>query len=378
MSTTQRAFNRRDLLKGSGALMVAVGFSPAAALAAPKAGSRATAAPPVVDPNQVDAWIAVGADERITILTGKVELGTGVITATAQIVADELDVPMDRIEVVEGDTWQCPDQGTTSGSQSMKTQWASGMRQAAATARAQLLALGAASLGITPDQLEITNGTIHPRGDTSLKVTFGALIGDQQFKTKVNSKAAVKTGKQLQVVGTSVPRIEIPDKLTGFFSYIQDVKIPGMVHGRVVRPPGINATLASFDGWQGKQPAGLIKVVIIKNFVGVVCEREEQAITAAENIKLTWRTGRHPEPPGALGQHAGPGRPGPAAGGGRRRRRGARRSGQEARGDLLLPLPAARLDGPVVRAGRRRQRRRHRVVADAGPRTPCAPPSPAS
>jgi nicotinate dehydrogenase subunit B len=289
MTLANKEFSRRDFLKGSGALVVAIGLPGAARTkAAYAAGSVAAAiGPAVIDPNLIDSWIAVGANGRVTIKVGKVELGTGLTTAQMQIAADELDVPMTRIDVIQGDTWFTPDQGTTSGSQSVKTQWASGLRLAAAEARAALINMASQQLGVPADQLTVENGVVVSKADSTRKVSYADLIGGRTFELKRTGKAKPKQVAELKVVGKPVRAVDVEAKIRAQLEYIQNVRVPGMLHGRVVRPPGINATLVSVDGFPGRMP-GLVKVVIEKNFVGVVCEREEQAIRAAKALKVMW------------------------------------------------------------------------------------------
>jgi len=289
MTLATKEFSRRDFLKGSGALVVAIGLPGAARTnAAFAAGSVASAiGPALVDPNLIDSWIAVGANGRVTIKVGKVELGTGVTTASAQMAADELDVPVSRIDVIQGDTWITPDQGTTSGSQSVKTQWAGGLRNAAAEARAVLVNMAAQRLGVPADQLTVQDGVVVSKSDSSKKVSYAELIGGQAFQVKQTGKVKPKNVSELKVVGRPVRAVDMDAKVRSQLEYIQNVRVPGMLHGRVVRPPGLNATLVSVDGFPRRMP-GLVKVVIQKNFVGVVCEREEQAINAAKALKVTW------------------------------------------------------------------------------------------
>src|SRR5918992_5085088 len=175
--------SRRDFLKGSGALIVAFGL-PLSVGAAKARGATSAIGPALVDPQQIDSWIAVGQNGRVTIFVGKVELGTGLSTAQAQIAADELDVALTKIDVIEGDTWRTPDQGTTSGSQSIKTQWSSGLRHAAAEARAALVAMAAIRLGEPADQLIVRNGVVSHIGDASKRVTYGELIGGRTFNLR--------------------------------------------------------------------------------------------------------------------------------------------------------------------------------------------------
>jgi nicotinate dehydrogenase subunit B len=284
----EHPFSRRDFLKGSGALVVAFGVPLSLTRAARAAGSARAAGPALIDDQLIDSWIVVKQNGRVTIQIGKVELGTGIKTAQMQIAADELDVPLSSIDVIQGDTWVTPDQGTTSGSQSLKTQWAEGLRHAAAEARAVLLKLASERLGVPVDQLSVKDGVVSATSDASKKVSYGDLIGGQRFNLKITGKAQPKKVSELKVVGRSVRHVDVHDKVRSRHPYVQNLRVPGMLHGRVVRPPGINATLVSVDGFPKKIP-GLVKVVVQKDFVGVVCEREEQAIRAAHELKVTWK-----------------------------------------------------------------------------------------
>lgn len=298
-STTQAPvrFDRRKFLTGTGALIVAIG---APRLLDPKSAFAALEdnqiGPALVDPAQLDSWLAVRGDGTVTVFTGKVELGTGVETVTAQLVADELDVPLSKVRVVQGDTWRTPDQGYTAGSQSSKTNFAAGstgaLRQAAAEARLALLQMASAKLGVPVANLAVKDGVV---SGGSGSISYAQLIGDQKFNLKQTGKAKPKDFTQYRIVGTSVRRVDIPHKVVGKFVYTQDVRLPGLVHARVVRPPTVDSKLVSIDGFQGgKRPPGLIKVVSKGNFVAVVAEREEQAIQAAAQLKVTWKTAKLP------------------------------------------------------------------------------------
>ncbi|MCW2975497.1 MAG: aldehyde oxidase and xanthine dehydrogenase molybdopterin binding [Actinomycetia bacterium] len=287
-----RRLSRRAFLSGTGAMIVAIG---APRLLDPKSAfgalSDSQIGPALVDPLQLDSWIAIRGDGTVTVFAGKVELGTGVMTTTIQLVADELDVALAKVNVVEGDTWQSPDQGFTAGSQSNKTQYAltGGVRQAAAEARLALLNMASKQLGAPVSQLTVSNGVVSVQGSSST-VSYAQLIGDKKFNLKQTGKAVPKTFEQYKIVGTSVARVDIPAKATGAFTYTQDVTVPGLVHARVVRPPTLDSQLVSIDGWPGrKQPAGVIKVVYKDNYVAVVAEQEWQAIKAAEALKVTWK-----------------------------------------------------------------------------------------
>jgi CO/xanthine dehydrogenase Mo-binding subunit len=288
MTVLEKEFSRRDFLKGTGALVVA--FSVPHFLVPKGVAAPSTAiGPALVDPSLIDSWLAVGGDGLVTVYTGKVELGTGTATAQLQLVADELDVAMSKLSLIQSDTWHTVDQGYTAGSQTLKTEFATGLRIVAAEARLALLNLASSKLGAPVSQLTVDDGVVSVQGDTSRSINYAELIGNQKFNLKITGKAKLKTPDQYKVVGTSVKRIDIPDKILGRFTYTQDVRVPGMLHGRVVRPPSLDAKLISVDGFGSKKMAG-VKVVTKHNFVGVVAATEWQAIGAAAALQVTWQT----------------------------------------------------------------------------------------
>ncbi len=278
---TTMTISRRGFLQGAGALIVT--------FALPVELRAQVATPPEKRAlySSVDSWLAVGADGRVTLFTGKVELGTGVETALSQIVAEELDVPVARITVVQGDTARTPDQGYTVGSKTIELGGPQ-LRQAAAEARLALLELAAAKLGVAVDQLTAKDGSVSMRGDASRRVSYGELIGGQRFQRAIGN-ATPKRPADYTVVGASVPRVEIPAKVAGIHEYVQNVRLPGMLHGRVVRPSSIGARFERVDEDSLRGLPGLVKIVRTADFVGVVCEREEQAIRAAQALQVTWR-----------------------------------------------------------------------------------------
>jgi nicotinate dehydrogenase subunit B len=222
----------------------------------------------------------------VTLYSGKVDLGTGVRTALAQIVAEELDVPFTAVSVIQGDTALTPDQGTTSGSFSIQN---GGMqiRQAAATARQALLLAAARKLKVDPSDLSVTDGQITSKS-ARRSVGYGDLVSAQPLSLKVDKTAAVKDPATFKIVGKAVPRVDIPAKVTGTFTYMQDFRVPGMLHGRVVRPPAIGATLQHIDQDSVKDIPGLVRVVRLGNFVGVVAQNEWAAIKASRQLEVSW------------------------------------------------------------------------------------------
>lgn len=235
---------------------------------------------------QVDDWLAVEPDGTITVFSGKVELGTGVRTALAQIVAEELDVPLARIRMVMGETDRTPNEGYTAGSKTIQVGGAA-LRRAAATARQVLLDQAADALGVDRDELIIRDGVITPRGRPADSVSYAALLGGRRFMREVERSAPLKRPEEYRVVGRSEPRLDLLAKGTGQPAFIHDLRLPRMLHARVVRPPSLGAELVSLDADGGV--VGDTRVVQIRRFVAVVAEREEEAIRAEQRLAITWR-----------------------------------------------------------------------------------------
>src|SRR5258708_4599262 len=229
------ALSRRQVLHGTGALIVGValaGITPTAARAAP----AGLLPPRLLAPGAVDGFIEIGADGRVTVFSGKVDLGQGLPTALRQMAAEELEVGLDMVDIVTGDTALTPDQGATGGSQGVKS---GGMqiRHAAATARQALLRLGAARLEVPVGDVEALSGVVRLRADRSRRVSYAALIGDQRFGFAIDDKAPLKGSAKFTVIGQPAPREDIPDKVTQRFVYIQHPPIPAMFPPRSTRPP---------------------------------------------------------------------------------------------------------------------------------------------
>ncbi|OLE39450.1 MAG: isoquinoline 1-oxidoreductase [Candidatus Rokubacteria bacterium 13_1_20CM_2_70_7] len=275
---------RRDFIKTSGALIV--GFSLAGPMSAAR-GQTAGAGGKPVALDEVDSFLAIVPDGTVNVYTGKVDLGTGTRTALRQIAAEELDVPFERINLVEGDTALTPDQGPTWGSLTIQVGGVQ-IRQAAATARKALVELASKRLGAPASDLEVKYGVVRAKADPTRSASYSELIGDQEFHLKVDKSARVKDPASYTIVGKPVPRVDIPAKVTGEWTYMQDVRVPGMLHGRVVRPPALGAQLSSVDESSVSGIKGLVKVVRVGNFLAVVAETEWAAIKAAEGLKATW------------------------------------------------------------------------------------------
>jgi CO/xanthine dehydrogenase Mo-binding subunit len=278
--------SRRSFFADAGVLVVGFTLIPRLARAESLgATSVSKLAPPAAD--QLDSWLVIGRDETITVYAGKVELGTGVSTALRQIVAEELDLPVRRIAWVQGDSATTVDQGRTVGSGSVKRGGVQ-LRRAAAEARQALLELAAVKLGVPAAQLVMSDGVISASDDASKRITFGALIGGGKFERAVSGRAPVKAVSEFRVVGKPIPRVEIPAKMTGKHVYVHDVRLPGMLHGRVVRPPHVRATLTSLDESSATKMPGVVRVLRKGTFVAVVAEHEEQAIAAAKALAVKW------------------------------------------------------------------------------------------
>jgi len=281
-------FLRRDFLKGAGALIV--GFSTGAMRTAhAQFGGPSPGAPPI---NQLDSWIAIAADGRVTAYSGKEELGQGISTAQAQLVAEELSVPFNRVNLIYCDTALTPDQAYTAGSQSHPANFnRNNLAQAGATAREALFRLASERLSVPVDQLTASDGVIRLKSDPSKALGYGQLVAGRRFNLQVDPNAKRKPASEWTVLGKPVPRPDIPALVTGEFEFVHNVRVPGMLHGRVVRPPAVGATVMSVDEGSVKNLAGVVKVVVKKNFVGVVAEKPWQAIQAASQVKVTWSAG---------------------------------------------------------------------------------------
>jgi CO/xanthine dehydrogenase Mo-binding subunit len=283
-----RGFSRRSFLTGSGAVIVT--FASAGVLDRVSGvfaqGFNGTGSP------QLDSWIAIAADGTVTAYTGKCELGQGLYTAQMQLVAEELCVPFNRVRLIQCDTSLTPDQGTTSGQQSHPANFnRTNLALAAATARETLLRLASAPLGAPPQDLVAKDGIVSVRATPSRNLSYGALINGKTFDVQLDPKAARRHPREWTVLGTSVPRVDMRAMVTGQFEFVHNVRVPGMLHGRVVRPPSPGATLTGVDESSVRGMPGLVRVVVKNNFVGVVAEKPWQATQIAEKLRATWTPG---------------------------------------------------------------------------------------
>ena len=291
---THKGTSRREFLKTGGALVVSFSVPGCAVNAVtatvPTLPAAGIAWPATVDPAALDSWLRIAADGSVTASVGKIEAGMGIGTAFAQVVAEELDVPLERVTIVMGDTATTVDQRGTGSSNGIQD-GGSALRRAGAEGRAALLALASARLQVSADALRTRDGAVFVAADPSRRVTYGELVGERRFDVKLAERPKTKDPREYTLVGQPVQRFDIPPKVTGAYEYVSDLRVPGMLHGRVIRPREAGARLLGFDASPGLP--GLVKVVRQGDFLGVVCEREEQAIEAAAKLRVDWS---HPAP----------------------------------------------------------------------------------
>ena len=281
--TAPAALDRRAFLAAGGGLVVALAL-PGAGNAADDDAAGDLAGP---SPRRLDSWLAVDAQGRILASVGKIDAGLGIATAFAQIVADELDVAIERVRIRMGDTDTTVDQRGT-GSSNGITDGGSALRLAAAQARAFLVGEAAQRLALSADALEVVDGVVGSRTEPSRVIAYAELLRDGRFEIAVDAKAPTvfKDASRYRYVGKPVPRADIAAKATAQYRYLVDHRVPGMLHARVLRPPTAGARLL------GAEPPpslpGFVKLVTLGNFAAVVCEREEQAVAAARAVRLRW------------------------------------------------------------------------------------------
>ena len=238
--------------------------------------------------HQIDDWIAIEKDGTVTAFSGKVELGTGVRTALAQIVADELDLSPEQVHMVMGDTDRTPDEGYTAGSMTISSS-GTALRHAAAEAHRALLEMAAMHLGVAVDKLIIHDGVIADSDDPKRSTSYADLMGGKAFNLPVTKNAPLKSIKEYRFVGKSIPREDLPAKVAGQTRFVHDLKIPGMLQARLVRPPNPTAQFVALDQSSIENIPGMVKVFQSGNFIGVIAEREELAVKAAKQLKVEWQ-----------------------------------------------------------------------------------------
>ena len=296
------ATSRREFLKRSGLFVVS--FSAAAAGGATLLGAAASpqaaaaAAGPYPDPDfrRLDSWIVIHEDSTATFYVGKTDGGQGTGTAFRQMMCDELDIAFDKSSLIMGRTDTTVDQGGSGGSDGIEVDgWP--MRRVAAEARRVLLEMASARFGVPLDQLAVSEGVIAVGTNPARKISYGELIGGKRFNVTLTGRdinattgaAKVKPVQDLKVVGKPFQRYDIPPKVDGSAKWAVDVKVPGMLHARNVKPPFAGAKLISIDESSVRNIPGFVKVVSKGNYLAVVCEREEQAIRAAQQLKAEWQ-----------------------------------------------------------------------------------------
>ena len=270
---------RREFLQQSGAIIVSFSLGSAGI-------AQQLATPPVLPGSlnsnrMLDGWLRINADGTVTVFTGKVELGQGILTALAQIAADELDVAYERVQMVSADTSRSPNEGMTAGSQSVE-QSGTALRYAAAEARDMLLRLASARWGVAAEKLAINDGVVSAGASST---TYWELAQNANFKREATARVTPKPAAQHKIIGKSVKRRDIPNKVTGGIAYVQDMRMPGMVFGRVVRPASPHAQLESCDEAAVRALPGVLAVLRDGSFLAVAAEREEQAIKAAQALR---------------------------------------------------------------------------------------------
>jgi CO/xanthine dehydrogenase Mo-binding subunit len=284
---TSQDLSRSDFLAGAGALVVAIGVSRDSALA--QAGGEANPVGGADYPN-VDSWIALDAKGGVLVAWGKVEQGTGIQTALAQLVADELDVPFASITVLQGDTDRTPDQGYTAGSQSLMA-GALPVRKAAAQARARLIELAAMQLSVSPETLSARDGAVVSTTDAAVRIPYAKLVPSGRIDRIVAADIPLKPATEYRVVGRSIRRVDIPGKVNGTFNYVQDVRVPGMWHARMVHPQRLGQVASRVGASSLGALRKRVRIVHEHAFVAVAAEREWDAVAAARQLKVEWAAG---------------------------------------------------------------------------------------
>ncbi len=292
--------SRRDVLKGAATLVVTLGMAGELSVAL-AAGPAARPAPTA---DQLDSWIAVHADGNVTAFFGKIDGGQGLDVAVAQMVAEELDLAVARVQVVMGDTARTVNQGGASGSTGVQKGGVT-LRNVAAEARRVLVELAGLRMGVPPEQLTVSDGVVGLPGDAVKRLSYGQILGNHPFDRQLDwngklgndlvakGKAVPKRPDQYQVVGQPVPRRDVAAKVFARAEYVTDVKLPGMLHGRMIRPPAAGAMPQAVDESSIRAIKGA-RLVWKNGFLGVVAPREWDAIRAAQMLAVTWST---PQPP---------------------------------------------------------------------------------
>jgi CO/xanthine dehydrogenase Mo-binding subunit len=301
---TPKHFSRRSILRG--AVVISIGMPVGLdTMLAVKSAHAQGARPPLV-PDQLSSYIAVNADGSVSAFFGKMDMGQGLYVSIGQMVAEELDVPFNRVTVLMADTRTSVNQGGASGSTGIQRGGVQ-MRAAAAEARRVLVEMAAAKLGLPADQLTVTDGIVHAKGDATKKASYAELIGGKYFNVQLDwnkqmgnllyapGKAKPKDPKDYKIVGRPIKRADIAPKVFCQEPFVTDVKIPGMVHARMVRPPVAGATVVKVDEASIRDIPGA-RVVRDNNFLAVVADKEWDAIKAYQKLEIEWSNAAPPFP----------------------------------------------------------------------------------
>jgi nicotinate dehydrogenase subunit B len=294
MTMTHATLTRAQLLTKSGVLLIVDQIQP-------PSGPVAKGGVPVIKPQELALFIAVNDDGKVYGFNGHVDLGTGIRTSLAQIVAEELDLALDQVCMVLGDTDSAPNQGATIASATIQIS-AIPLRNAAAEARRFLLVRAARRFAVAADTLRINSGIVS--SEDGRQLTFAELVEGERDQLTISGDAPLKRLEDYRLVGKGAARVDIPGKATGELTYVHDMRLPNMLHGRVIRPPyaGLDSgdfvgnSLLEVDESSIAHIPGIVRVVVIRDFVGVVALREEQAAKAAQALKVTWKAWNHKLP----------------------------------------------------------------------------------
>jgi nicotinate dehydrogenase subunit B len=304
------AFSRRSVLKAGGALVVSVGMpiglDTVLGLQSARAQGAAQSAKPPLTPDQLSSYIAVNADGSVAAYFGKMDMGHGLTVAIGQMVAEELDVPFKAVTVYLGDTATSVNQGGASGSTGIQM-GGKQMRVAAAEARRVLVEMAAEKLGLPADQLTVTDGVVHAKNDAAKNASYGELIGGRYFNVQLDwnkqygntlyapGKAQPKKPSEHKIVGQRIKREDVAPKVFCQEDFCTDVRVPGMLHGRMIRPAVAGAVPVKVDESSIKDIPGA-QVVWREGFLGVVADKEWDAIQAAQKLKVEWSKAAPPFP----------------------------------------------------------------------------------
>jgi nicotinate dehydrogenase subunit B len=298
--------SRRSLLKAGGALVISTGGPMGLDTLLGIRSAHAEGAKPPLTPDQLSSYIAVNADGTVSAFFGKMDMGQGLFVAIGQMVAEELDVPFNAVKVIMGDTASSVNQGGASGSTGVQL-GGKQMRVAAAEARRVLVEMAAEKLAVPAGELTVTDGIVHPKIDPARRVSYADLIGGRYFNVQLEwnkqignalyapGKAQPKKPGEYKVVGKPIKREDIAPKVFCEQDFCTDVSVPGMGHGRMIRPAVAGAAPVKVDESSIKDIPG-IKVVWEKGFLGVVADKEWDAIRAAEKLKVEWSDAKPPFP----------------------------------------------------------------------------------